>query len=367
MQCEIGARGEHGIDGNQVLHRRDLGRQHDAVGAEAELDGPLGAQQRRLHDRLMHHFARVLRLWQLRVLVHQPREQILIEASPVHADPHRLAVLERDLDDLGELPVALVLEADIAGIDAVFGKRLRASRMLFQQRVAVIVEVADQRRLDAENVEPLANIGNGCRGLGTVDGDAHQLGAGARQRRDLGGSRLDIGRVGIGHRLDDDGGIAAQRDVADPDRDGAPARRAIHKREDTSDFDRPRQRGVSGFPTFGLGRLAALSQPKGKIGKERGGGNAGGAEQRGREVRHAVRRQSLQGFQQDREGHEPSRHCHRPRPGEADDQRHGEISEEMLGEPMQPEPDLQIDRHQRVRRDRHNQNGGGNRRPFRDG
>ena len=94
----------------------------------------------------------------------------------------------------------------------------------FEQRVAVIVEVADQRRLDAEDVEPLADVRHGGRGLGTVDGDAHELGAGARQRRDLGGGRLDIGRVGIGHRLHDDGGIAAQRDVADPDRDGAPAR-----------------------------------------------------------------------------------------------------------------------------------------------
>ena len=36
-----------------------------------------------------------------------------------------LPFCERDLDDLGELPVALVLEADIAGIDAVFGERLR--------------------------------------------------------------------------------------------------------------------------------------------------------------------------------------------------------------------------------------------------
>ena len=153
MQREIGARGEHGIDGDQVLHRRDLGRQHDAIGAEAELDGALGAKQRRLHDRLMHHLARVLRLGPLRILVHQPGEQVLVEASPVHANPHRLAVLERDLDDLGELPVALVLEADIAGIDTVFGERLRASRMLFQQGVAVIVEFADQRRVQPKDIE----------------------------------------------------------------------------------------------------------------------------------------------------------------------------------------------------------------------
>ena len=189
----------------------------------------------------MHHLARILRLGQLRVLVHQPGEQVLIEASPIHADAHRPVVFERDLDDLGELPVALVLEADIAGIDAVFGERRGASRMLFQQRMAVIVEIADQRRVHAEDIEPLADVRHGGRGLGTVDGDAHQLGARPRERSDLSGRRLDIGRVGIGHRLDDDRGIAAQRDIADPDRDGVPARRAVHKREDTTDFGEQRQ------------------------------------------------------------------------------------------------------------------------------
>ena len=94
--------------------------------------------------------------------------------------------------------------------------------MLFQQRVAVIVEVADQRRLDPEAIEPLFDMGHGGGGLGPVDGDAHQLRAGPRQRRNLGDRRRDIGRVGIGHRLHHDRGVAADRDVADPDRNGAP-------------------------------------------------------------------------------------------------------------------------------------------------
>ena len=64
----------------------------------------------------------------LRVLVHQPREQFLIERAPIDADAHRLVVLDRHLDDLRELRIALVLEADIAGIDAVFVERLGAGR-----------------------------------------------------------------------------------------------------------------------------------------------------------------------------------------------------------------------------------------------
>ena len=67
-------------------------------------------------------------LGELRVLVHQAREQRLIERAPVDADAHRLAVAERQLDQRRELRVALLAEADVAGIDAVFVERLGARR-----------------------------------------------------------------------------------------------------------------------------------------------------------------------------------------------------------------------------------------------
>ena len=69
----------------------------------------------------------------LRVLVHQARQQLLVERAPVDADAHRLVVLERQLDDGGELRVALVLEADVAGVDAVLVERLGAGRILGEQ------------------------------------------------------------------------------------------------------------------------------------------------------------------------------------------------------------------------------------------
>ena len=47
-----------------------------------------------------------------------------------------------------ELPVLLFLEADIAGIDAIFIERLGAGRMIGQECVAVIVKIADDRHLD---------------------------------------------------------------------------------------------------------------------------------------------------------------------------------------------------------------------------
>jgi hypothetical protein len=81
----------------------------------------------------------------------------------------------------------LFLEADIAGIDAVFVERLGAGRMIGQQLVADIVEIADQRHVDAHSScsKALADVRHGGRGLVAVDRDADDLRAGARQRRDL--------------------------------------------------------------------------------------------------------------------------------------------------------------------------------------
>jgi hypothetical protein len=58
-------------------------------------------------------------------------------------------VLDRHLDDGGELRVLLLAEADIARIDAVLVERLGAARMIGEQRVADVVEVADQRHIHA--------------------------------------------------------------------------------------------------------------------------------------------------------------------------------------------------------------------------
>ncbi len=90
-----------------------------------------------------------------------------------------LSVFDRHLDDGGELLVLLVLEADIAGIDAVLVERLGAARMIGQQLVADVMEVADERHAHAQLREPLLDVRHGGRRLVAVDGDAHELGAGA--------------------------------------------------------------------------------------------------------------------------------------------------------------------------------------------
>ena len=76
--------------------------------------------------------------------------------------PMRTGLLPADgrFDHLAELPVALVALADVAGVDAVLGQRLRAVGKLGEQAVAVVVEVAHQRHVDAHAVELLADVGH---------------------------------------------------------------------------------------------------------------------------------------------------------------------------------------------------------------
>ena len=118
------------------------------------------------------------------------------------------------------MAVALVLESDIAGIDAVFVERLRAGRIIGQQLVADVMEVPDQRRGDAALAQRIADMRHGGGRFVAIDRDPHQLGAGAGKRRDLFHRARHIGGVGVGHRLHHDRGAAANRDVADHDLGG---------------------------------------------------------------------------------------------------------------------------------------------------
>ena len=106
--------------------------------------------------------------------------------------------------------------ADVAGVDAVLGERLGAVRELAQQRVAVVVEVADQRHLDAVLVaQAVADLGHpGGRGA-VVDRDPHDLRARLGELGHLAGGAHGVGRVGVGHRLDDHRRAAADVDAAD--------------------------------------------------------------------------------------------------------------------------------------------------------
>ena len=132
------------------------------------------------------------------------------------------------LDDGAELAILLFAKADIAGIDAIFVERLRAGRVLSQQFVADIMKIAHQRRGDAHFQQPLLDVRHGGGGLIAVDRDAHDFRARARQIGDLPHRGLDVGGVGIGHGLHDDGRATphhyAACGLSYPHADGAAAR-----------------------------------------------------------------------------------------------------------------------------------------------
>ena len=86
--------------------------------------------------------------------------------------------------------------------------------------MADIVEVADQGRGDAALAQAIADVRNGGGGFLAIDGDAHHFRSGARQRRDLRDRAVDIGGVGIGHRLHDDRRTPADGNIADHDLGG---------------------------------------------------------------------------------------------------------------------------------------------------
>ena len=209
MQRVIAASGELRVDGDQVLHVRDLAREDDRVFRHADRFGELRAADCRGHERLADDVRRVERMGRAGVLIHQARQQLLVEAPPVDADAHGLAVVDRTLDHHGELRVAPRAGADVAGVDPVLGECLRTVGKIAEQLVSVVVEIADQRHVAAECVEPLADLRDGSRRFGGVDGNPHKLGAGVGKRFDLCDRGRHVGRVRVRHRLDDDRRAAA--------------------------------------------------------------------------------------------------------------------------------------------------------------
>ncbi|MEY9628014.1 hypothetical protein ABIA27_003049 [Sinorhizobium fredii] len=79
------------------------------------------------------------------------------------------------------------------------------------------MEVADERHVQAELQQPLADLRHGGGTFVAVDGNPHQLGTRLVERRHLRDGRIDIGRVRIRHRLDDDRRGTADDDAADID------------------------------------------------------------------------------------------------------------------------------------------------------
>ena len=84
--------------------------------------------------------------------------------------------------------------------------------------MAVVVEVADDGDLETALREAIDDVRNGGGGVLVVDGDADDLRAGKGQGRDLFDGAGNVGRIGVGHGLDDDRDLPADANVANFDR-----------------------------------------------------------------------------------------------------------------------------------------------------
>ena len=101
--------------------------------------------------------------------------------------------------------------------------------MVGEQAVTVEVEVADQRDVDTQGQQPFVDFWHGGGGFRRVDGEAHQFRPGAGQFGALNGCFQHVGGVGVGHRLDDDRGVAADANRADAHGPRGPACRGAGK------------------------------------------------------------------------------------------------------------------------------------------
>ena len=103
---------------------------------------------------------------------------------------------------------------------------------------------------DAALVEAFDDGGNGGGGVFVVHGDADDLRAGKGEGRDLVDGALNVGGVGVGHRLNDDRDLPADLDLPDFDRRRLPALDLRHG------FSLPGRRNYGS--SFGTGRRDEL-------------------------------------------------------------------------------------------------------------
>ena len=220
--------GKVAVDTDQILHAADFGGQDDEVVRQAHALGRFGGFECAGDHGISHDLLGVERVGQSAVFVHHACQQRRVERAPVDANTHWAIVLDGHFDHGAKVVVVLLADIDVAWIDAVFRQGFGTIRVLLQQQVAVVMEVADDGHADAEFVECFDDLGHSAGGFIGVHGDAHQFGTRAGKGHRLVDGGGDVRRVGVGHRLDDDGVASADLDVTDVDDDGMTPRCYCH-------------------------------------------------------------------------------------------------------------------------------------------
>ena len=219
MQRIVAALGKTTVALHQIGHDGNLRAHDDLVVTEPHFFGECRRTQGALEHGVHVHVLRGARLGRLRVGVHHVGEQVLIKRPPVHPDAHRLVMIDRRLHDRREIRVAM-LRADIARVDPVLVERGRALRVLREQEVPVVVEVADKWDIQPAIFQSLPDLGDGLCRFVVVDSDPHFLRTSLEQCGDLIRRAGGIRRIGVGHRLHHDGRGGADRDTAHLGGDG---------------------------------------------------------------------------------------------------------------------------------------------------
>ena len=127
----------------------------------------------------------------------------MVERSPVDANTYRLTVINRHLHDRLEVLIA-VLAPHIPWIDSVLREERGCLWMRSEQLMAVVVEVAHDRRRKAIICQALHDLRDRRCSCVIVDGDTHKLTAGARQMRHLRCGTSGVSGIGVGHGLHHD-------------------------------------------------------------------------------------------------------------------------------------------------------------------
>jgi hypothetical protein len=214
VQRLVGFAREFAIDADEVARTGNFAGNDDLIFAQAAGESEFGGLNRRENHTFVDDFLGSAAEVAVGVLLHFLHDQLLIERAAIDADADRFAVVDGDFADGGELFVAARAFADVAGIDAVFVEGFGAFGIFREKDVAVVVEVADERRVAASVEDAALDFGNGGGGFGNVDGDADEFGAGLSEFEILLGGGSGVGGVRVGHGLDDDGRAAADLDFA---------------------------------------------------------------------------------------------------------------------------------------------------------
>ena len=153
-----------------------------------------------------------------RVLVHQAREQLLVEAAPVDADAHRLAVARCAASIMvANCSSRFAPLPTLPGLMRYLASARAQSGYCAEQLVAVEVEIADQRHAAAHRVEPRADARPPARPPPACSTVMRTSSEPARDSSNTWRAvAARVGGIGVGHRLHHDRRAAADGDARRP-------------------------------------------------------------------------------------------------------------------------------------------------------